>query len=132
MLAATADYANSTPDAKLNIGGLFGRLPWLGPEYAVPQIYAIFVVAIDPEEYDTEHTFGVVIDSPEGSPVAPIANSTITIPRVPPGDELRMNQVAALAGVRFPVPGTYGVKLVVDGKDFHVLPLPVFQPRATT
>lgn len=125
-LAATADYANTTPDSKLNISGLFGRLPWLGAENPVPQMFVVFVLQIEPEEYGKQRRFGVSITGPSGEPTLPVVEGDAMIPHPAEGDTLKMNQIVGLSGVRFPVPGNYTVHFTVDGESIHRIPLPVY------
>lgn len=128
-LALTADYANTTPDAKLNIGGLFLRLPWQGESTVIPMMYAVFVIDIEPQDYGTHRRFGTVIKSPSGEQVTPLVEGAVTIPKVPEGDSLQMNQVVSMTQMRFPEPGVYSVTLLVDGEEFHRHTLHVVQPN---
>ncbi len=129
--AFLADAVDARPGEKFNVlgGGVF-RLT--GPMFPFQHPHLALVVGLRMTsiERGREHDLEFVVTSPAGEQLGTASGKVVAH-----GPAIDPNDVVVTLGIDFwnlalPVPGEYGIRIVVDGSERKRIPLLVAQARA--
>lgn len=129
-LAVLADYANQTPEGKLNIMGIFSVInPPMLP-FALPTMFLVVTYAASAAEVGREHTLEVLLMDSEARQILGLKSALTVPPGVRPGVPAEVNAVLCLNGVRFEKADDYQFSILVGGQEKKAVPLRVNEPQA--
>ena len=121
-IAATADHASTTPDNKLNIIGIFDSIA----ARSFPVKHAFMVLALRVrvgwEDRERDHPIRVQLEDEDGRKIIAL-RGVLSVGDVPPGEFLNLTQIFALRDVLFEQPGSYVLRVIVDGIEAAEQPL---------
>lgn len=125
-LAALADYASVAHDAKLNVMGIIAEVNTLQVPFQLPQIYLVFSLEAEPEEYDKEYPVRVVLryENGEGGQILDLQGA-VQVPRPKRSGRVIANQLIGLGGVTLEHAGTYTFSITVGEEEVATVPLDV-------
>lgn len=126
-----ADAADARPGQKFAvIGGGVSRLG--GPNFPLrhPHLALVVGLALTSEEIGQEHDLRFVVLTPDDAEMAS-AQASIVAGGQDEGRDSVLTFALDLWNLSFPVPGDYGINILIDGEERKRLPLVVEQRRAT-
>jgi len=128
-LAVLADYANMTPEGKLNIMGIFSMINAPMLPFALPTMYLVVTYAASAAEVGREHVLEVVLMDSEGRRLLSLENALTVPPGARPGAPAEVSAVLCLNGVRFEKADDYQFSILVGGQVKTAVPLRVNEPQ---
>ncbi|MBA2569703.1 MAG: hypothetical protein H0V04_00835 [Chloroflexi bacterium] len=127
--AFLADAADARPGQKFAvIGGGVSRLG--GPVFPLrhPHLALVVGLAVPAEEIGREQDLRFIVLTPDGSEMAS-AQATVVAGGPEHGRDSVLTFALDLWNLAFPVPGDYGIRILIDGEERKRLPLVVEQRR---
>ena len=113
-LAVLADFASTSREGKLNIMGIFDQINPTAFPAGLPLMHLVISYEASPAEYDSDKQIKVTLIDSDGNQIF-TAEQTIRVNRPPmPGARATMNQIFALAGVRFDKAGDYQFSVLIN------------------
>ena len=113
-LAVLADFASTSREGKLNIMGIFDQINPTTFPAGLPLMHLVISYEASPAEYDTTKQTKVALLDADGNQIF-AAEQAIKVNRPAiPGARATMNQIYALAGVRFEKAGDYQFSVLVN------------------
>lgn len=116
-VAVVADHADSTPEGKLNVHGIFHDL--YAPGFPAEQAHLVLVLVVEWKHDDQgRYSFDIDLKDPNGR-VALTVNGHTDVDRRPVGrPPARTRLVLPMDRVVFPVPGRYGFEIRMKGRSW--------------
>ncbi|HKZ51089.1 MAG TPA: hypothetical protein VJ256_04960 [Dehalococcoidia bacterium] len=131
-LKLLADYANTTPEGKLNIMGVFDIInPPMLP-YHHPQMYLVISYDASSTEAGQDKNARVVLLDADGRQMLALEQQIRVSQPERPGMRVQLNQIVGLAGVRFAKAGDYQFSILVSGEEKGTVPFHVNGPPGPT
>jgi len=112
-LAVVADAANTSVEGKLNIFGIFNRITAASFPAVHPQMLLVIVLQADSSESGQEKSVEVQLVDSDGQKLF-LLRGNITVPRGKSGYPIIINHLFHLAQVKFPKPGDYEFKILIN------------------
>lgn len=112
-LAVLADYANTTPDGKLNIMGVFDMVRAAALPARVPQMRLVFIIEGQFAERDRHQSVEIVFQDPDGKTILRLEGSFVLSGGVP-GERLLSHQIIELTDTPLFVTGTHLFSVFVN------------------
>ena len=119
--ALLADYANNTPEAKLNVLGIFNRINASAFPAQHPQMFLCTRFSASPAEYGQKKMIMIKLLSADADEILEVSQE-VEIPSLG-GRRVDVNFVLAMNNVTFPEPGEYQFSILVDGDEKGTVPL---------
>jgi hypothetical protein len=128
LFLVAAEYANVTPDEKLNIMGVFHHLYARQFPTKHPQLFVVCQFRAGAAEYGRNFKFGVkLIDEDATREIVNIsANMVIPRPKVG-GRQVILNQMIRVLDIVFPAAGVYEFSVLIDNDVKGILPIYLHQ-----
>ncbi len=123
---ALADHANETVDGGLDVFGISDSLSGTSFPVSVGPKSLVLRLRLEAGDQRYTHTVLVLIEEAEGGRVLEIEGK-VPVSRVGLSQTSHLNRILAFRDLRFPRPGRYGLRVVVDGTDHRVIPLQVLR-----
>lgn len=129
-----ADYANTTPDDKINIMGIFRQIYARKFPTKHPQMFIVCQFRAGAAEYGRSFKFGVKLIDEDATRELVKLEADFVVPRPKTGGrQVTLNQLIRLVDVVFPVAGTYEFSVLIDNDIKGTLPIQVNEiPQNTT
>ncbi|HEX5724425.1 MAG TPA: hypothetical protein VFX98_03115 [Longimicrobiaceae bacterium] len=127
ILAFLADEANVSQDGKLNVLGIFDRIPAASFPALHPKMVFVFRVQAEPGDSLRAYPVRVRLLDDAGQ-VMFEANGELNAGPVDPDEFLTSNHVFSLVGVTFPRAGVYRFVVHVGALEAHETPFIVLSP----
>lgn len=121
--ALLADYANQTPEQKLNVLGIFNRIFAKAFPASHPQMFLCMRFSASPAEYGSKRTITVKLLSADAEQLLETAYE-MEIPSLA-GQRVDVNYNLAMNGAVFPKADEYQFSILVDGDEKGTVPLSV-------
>jgi len=113
--AVVADHADSTPEGKLDVHGVFHDL--YAPGFPAEQGHLVLVVVVEWEHEDQgRYAFDIDLKDPEGRVALTVNGHTDVDPRPTDRPPARTRLLLPLEGVIFPIPGRYLFEIRIKGR----------------
>ena len=117
-VALVADHADSGPDGKLNVHGVFHDL--YAPGFPAEQGHMVLVLVVEWGRSDQgRYAFQIDLEDPQGRTTLTVNGHTDVDRRDQGRAPARTRLVLPLERVVFPIPGRYGFRLKIKGREFH-------------
>jgi hypothetical protein len=123
-LAILADGANVSREGKLNILGVFDTIYSRQFPTSHPHMQLVLRFEASAEEAGSSHQTEVQLVAQDGQVLLRLPGA-VTVHRRELGEAVGIDQILALANVRFQEPGRYTIRIAVDGVVAATLPLRV-------
>jgi hypothetical protein len=125
-LAALADYASVAHDGKLNVMGIIAEVNTLQVPFVLPQMYLVFSLEAEPEEYGKEYPIRIILryENGEGGQILDLQGA-IQVPQPESSGRVIANQLIGLGGVTLENAGTYTFSVSVGEEEVVTVPLDV-------
>ena len=120
-----ADHANESVDGSLDVSGISDSLSGKSSPVSVGPKSLVLRLGLEPGDQMYTHSVWVLIEGAEGERVLEI-EGTVPISRVGLPGPSHLNRIFAFRELRFPRPGRYGLRVMVDGSNDRVVPFRVF------
>ena len=130
--AVVADFASVTSDGKLNILGLFDQINPQGLPFVLPLLYIVVVFDAGIAEAGSNKNLRTVLMDADGRQVFENAMEFTLPPPLPGQTKIVVNQVLAVAGLRFEKPGAYQFSILIGDDEKRSIGLTVNQPQEAT
>jgi hypothetical protein len=121
-LAALADYASTTNQGKLVIGGVFDTITTRKLPARHPMMALALRIQAQPHE-PRAHGVSVRFVDPDGEQVLPELKARLQFPNAPESERATAQLVLNMPGVTFKGPGRHAIDLFIDGRQFASVPL---------
>src|SRR5438445_646412 len=112
-LLLVADYASATVDGKLNIIGVFQQILAVNFPATHAEMYLVMQLGADASEAGKEFTLDIRVIDEDGEYLARFSLDS-TVPPIEKGRRIIVNNIVKLIGVKFPKPGFYVFRIVLN------------------
>lgn len=120
LFACLADHAEASQSGKLNIMGVFDNIQARRFPAAHPQMFLVFRLLADFDDYSKPHRVTVKLIDQDGKVLAELQAQAGLSERVPPGQFVTLNQIIKLNNVIFPKAGRFDFVVTADGEETRV------------
>lgn len=123
-LGLLADYANVTPEGKLNIMGIFQVINAVQFPHVHPQLHLIVSLEAAAAEAGKRRKLEISLMTADGQTVFKIGGD-LEVPKGQAPGPVMMNHIIGLNGLRFDKEGDYQFSVLVDEDEKRTIPLKV-------
>jgi len=132
VLLLLADYANTTPNGKLNVLGIFDQINANQFPAAHLSMMAIAKISLElGERVDVPRPMALRMLTEDGEPIVELTTE-LKFPPQQDNKRPEVNIIVQLANVTFPQPGRYELKLFINEETRAVTPIQVNQLQPST
>lgn len=131
-LATLADFASVTKEGKLNILGIFDQVNPPSLPYVHPNMYLVIIYNASPAESGVTKDVNVVMMDADGNQMISLQQQVTVPPPSHPGSRVQINQLMALAGVKFNTSGDYQFSVLIDNDEKGSVSLRVNEPARSS
>ena len=128
---AMADAANTTPQGKLNLLGVFDRLAVQSFPAVHKQMSLVLRLRVEFADGGREHAVRMALENPDGKKLVDLEGST-RVGEVEPGAFSHTNQIFNLRELRFEEAGVHRFRVWLDGELAAEQPLSVVKAEAAS
>ena len=119
-----ADHANETIDGRLDVSGISDSLSGRSFPVSVGPKSLVLRLGIEPGDQMYTHSVLVLIEGAEGGRVLEIEGK-VPISHDGSSQSSHLNRIFAFRELRFPRPGRYGLRVMIDGTKDRIMPFRV-------
>jgi hypothetical protein len=116
-----ADSANVSQEGKLNLLGIFENIHAVTFPATHPMLALVFSVEGDTGDAGREHSLVIDLIDSDGKQIANI-NGKVKF-GTPKGGKVSHNQIVVFGNLKFPKPGMYEFKIIINGEERAFVPL---------
>lgn len=131
-LAALADFASLSREGKLSLLGIFDRVNPPSLPYTHPNMYLVIIFDASPAEAGLTREVRVTLLDANGNSILSLGQEIVIPQPHRPGARIRINQLLALAGLKFTKAGDYQFSILVGDDEKDTVSLVVNEPRQAT
>jgi hypothetical protein len=114
ILFLAADYANTTPDGKLNVMGVFNQIYSHSFPTRHSSMFLVIKLGAELGEYGQTRDISIRLYDPDGTSLID-QSGQVQIPQPEKGIKPEINLILELKDVIFPIPGPYQFVIFIDG-----------------